>query len=72
MADVNFISMEHVVLDPASFNPRQGILTRYGRHLLEEGARFYARPTIAEILAMIPQNNHRHSVEKVNWRKDGF
>ena len=69
MADVNFISMEHVVLDPASFSPRQGILTRYGRRLLEEGARFYARPTIAEILSMVP---HSHSEEKINWRKDGF
>ena len=69
MADVNFISLEPVVLDLASFNPRQGIFTTYSRRLLEEGARFYARPTIAEILSMVP---HSHSEEKINWRKDGF
>jgi hypothetical protein len=71
MADASFISMGYVALDTASFDPRQGILTRYGRLLLEEGARFYARPTIAEILSMVPVPC-RHSEGKVNWRKDGF
>lgn len=36
-----------VVLDPESFCPRKGILTRYGKKLLREGARFYARLSIA-------------------------
>jgi Major capsid protein Gp23 len=36
-----------VVLDPESFCPRKGILTRYGKKLLREGAKFYARMTIA-------------------------
>lgn len=36
-----------VVLDPDSFCPRKGILTRYGKKLLREGARFYARMSIA-------------------------
>lgn len=35
-----------VVLDPESFCPRKGILTRYGKKLLREGAKFYARMTI--------------------------
>lgn len=35
-----------VVLDPESFCPRKGILTRYGKKLLREGAKFYARLTI--------------------------
>jgi hypothetical protein len=36
-----------VVLDPESFCPRKGLLTRYGKKLLREGAKFYARMTIA-------------------------
>ena len=36
-----------VVLDPESFCPRKGILTRYGKKLLREGAKFYARMSIA-------------------------
>jgi hypothetical protein len=35
-----------VVLDPESFCPRKGILTRYGKKLLREGSKFYARMTI--------------------------
>lgn len=35
-----------VVLDPDSFCPRKGILTRYGKKLLREGSKFYARMTI--------------------------
>ncbi|MFW5871688.1 MAG: hypothetical protein ACOCUT_01140 [bacterium] len=35
-----------VVLDPDSFCPRRGVLTRYGKKLLREGARFYARISI--------------------------
>jgi len=39
-----------VVLDPESFCPRKGILTRYGKKLLREGAKFYARVTIANFV----------------------
>lgn len=39
-----------VVLDPESFCPRKGILTRYGKKLLREGAKFYARLSIANFL----------------------
>jgi len=35
-----------VVLDPDSFCPRRGVLTRYGKKLLREGAKFYARIAI--------------------------
>lgn len=35
-----------VVLDPESFCPRRGILTRYGKKLLRDGAKFYARLTV--------------------------
>jgi hypothetical protein len=37
------------VLDPRSFDPQRGILTRYGRRLLEEGGQFYNRVTIDEL-----------------------
>lgn len=39
-----------VVLDPESFCPRKGILTRYGKKLLREGAKFYSRLSIANFV----------------------
>jgi hypothetical protein len=36
-----------VVLDPEGFVPRKGILTRYGKKLLREGAKFYAKLDIS-------------------------
>lgn len=39
-----------VVLDPDSFCPRKGILTRYGKKLLREGAKFYGRMSIANFV----------------------
>ena len=38
------------VLDPESFCPRKGILTRYGKKLLREGSKFYARMSIANFI----------------------
>jgi len=38
------------VLDPESLCPRKGILTRYGKKLLREGAKFYARLSIANFV----------------------
>ncbi len=39
-----------VVLDPESFCPRRGVLTRYGKKLLREGAKFYARISIQNFI----------------------
>jgi len=39
-----------VVLDPESFCPRKGILTRYAKKLLREGAKFYARLSVANFV----------------------
>lgn len=36
-----------VVLDPESLCPRVGLITRYGKKLLRDGAKFYARLNIA-------------------------
>jgi len=38
------------VLDPDSFCPRRGVLTRYGKKLLREGAKFYARISIQNFI----------------------
>lgn len=38
------------VLDPDSFTPRKGLMTRYGKKLLREGAKFYARLSIANFI----------------------
>lgn len=32
-----------VVIDPESFTPNKGILTRYGRKLLDEGKQYYGK-----------------------------
>lgn len=37
------VTKKPVILDPASFEPRRGILTRYGKKLLEQGRRFYGK-----------------------------
>ncbi len=39
-----------VVLDPESLCPRKGIMTRYGKKLLREGAKFYGRLNIANFV----------------------
>jgi hypothetical protein len=39
-----------VALDTESFCPRKGILTRYGKKLLREGAKFYGRLSIANFI----------------------
>lgn len=38
------------VLDPDSFTPRKGLMTRYGKKLLREGAKFYGRLSIANFV----------------------
>jgi uncharacterized protein YodC (DUF2158 family) len=38
-----------VALDPDTFIPRKGILTRYGKKLLEEGAKYYGKVNINEL-----------------------
>jgi hypothetical protein len=38
------------VLDPESFCPRKGLLTRYGKKLLREGSKFYARLSVANFV----------------------
>lgn len=39
-----------VVLDPDSFCPRRGVLTRYGKKLLREGSKFFARISIQNFI----------------------
>jgi hypothetical protein len=37
-----------VVLDPNSFNPTQGILSRYGKKFLQEAQQYYGTTSIGE------------------------
>ena len=39
-----------VVLDPESFVPRKGLLTRYGKKLLRDGSKFYARLSVQNFI----------------------
>jgi hypothetical protein len=39
-----------VVLDPNSFEPRAGLMTRYGKKLIEEGSKFYGKIEIGQYL----------------------
>lgn len=43
------VPSEPVALDPDTFIPRKGILTRYGKKLLEEGAKYYGKVNINEL-----------------------
>lgn len=38
-------------IDPDSFNPYAGIRTRYGKKLLREGAKYYGKITIDNLLS---------------------
>ncbi len=38
------------VLDPDSFTPRKGLITRYGKKLLREGSKFYGRMSISNFI----------------------
>jgi hypothetical protein len=37
-----------VEIDPNDFNPRAGIVTRYGLKLLEEGGKYYSKINLKE------------------------
>jgi hypothetical protein len=37
-----------ITIDPETFNPRKGLLTRYGKKELQEGAKYYARISIRD------------------------
>ncbi len=39
-----------VVLDPESFTPRRGLMTRYGKKLLREGSKFYGRLSVQNFI----------------------
>jgi len=39
-----------VVLDSESFTPRKGLMTRYGKKLLREGSKFYARLSVQNFI----------------------
>lgn len=49
-----------IVLDPETFQPRQGIITRYGRRI-----------TIAEQWGR-PSDQPRKPLPKIDWRHAGF
>lgn len=44
------LSQTPTVVDPESFCPRKGIMTRYGKKMLREGAKFYGRMSIANFV----------------------
>lgn len=46
------LQLTPTVLDTESFNPRKGLITRYGKVLVENGARMYARITVLNLTAV--------------------
>lgn len=46
------LQLTPTVLDTESFNPRKGLITRYGKVLVENGARMYARITVHNLSAI--------------------
>jgi len=55
------ITRTPVLIDPEEFDPQAGILTRYGRRLLEEGEQWYGTVNV-----------QLGGEAKVNWQKEGF
>lgn len=46
------LQLTPTVLDTESFNPRKGLITRYGKVLVENGARMYARISVSNLTAI--------------------
>ena len=46
------LQLTPTVLDTESFNPRKGLITRYGKVLVENGARMYARISVSNLSAV--------------------
>lgn len=46
------LQLTPTVLDTESFNPRKGLITRYGKVLVENGARMYARISVSNLGAV--------------------
>ncbi len=43
-----------VALDPANFVPRKGLLTRYGKKLLQQGGQYYDTVSLNDPAPLIP------------------
>jgi hypothetical protein len=58
-----------VPLDVETFVPRKGILTRYGKKLLREGAKYYSRKSVSDSLPTVEndrmQNDELEEAEKM-------
>jgi len=46
----NFYPSQGIRIDPDSFKVRPGIMTRYGRKMLKEGAKYYSRISIGDFV----------------------
>jgi hypothetical protein len=46
------LQLTPTVLDTESFNPRKGLITRYGKVMVENGGRMYGVVTVRNITAM--------------------
>jgi len=46
----NALEETPVTIDPDTFNPRKGMLARYSRKLLREGAKYYAKKPISDFI----------------------
>lgn len=46
------LQLTPTVLDPESFNPRKGLITRYGKVMVENGGRMYGRIRVSNLSAI--------------------
>ncbi len=43
------VEFKPTLISPETFNPRKGILTRYGKKLLQEGAKYYSHVSLGPL-----------------------
>ena len=43
-------TLKPVVLNPDDFLPRRGLITRYGKKLLRDGAKYYSKMSVADFV----------------------
>lgn len=64
MVNPPVIDNQPVTIDPEVFLPQKGILTRYGKKLLAEGARYYSRLAVSDF---VPPAETEESIWEGVW-----
>jgi hypothetical protein len=70
--EIREVQTTPIVLDPNSFTPRKGLITRYSRKLLEEGAKYYGRVGINALMNNPLWKPDNEPPPPTDWKQEGF